>query len=260
MNRSMVTLPTESSLLYPTLAAVQALGGSARKEDIEREVIRSQRFTPAQVAVEFPPTATRRGSVLAVRIAFARTSLKKLLALDNAKTGVWSITDRGERFLREGEAAVIAADKEVRRNRSRGMPEPDLTHRTPDPRPSDFSAQREVEDAVRRALEGEFGPLRPGSKALSASVAADFDGVSSDGTTIVEIFARVRPMNDGQTKQVASDAFKIAAFLQNGVARVGVLAFVDAEAASTATNTSTWLGEAIRSAGIEVRVVNIDAV
>lgn len=251
----MVALPTESSLLFPTLAAVQALGGSAHKDDIEREVVRSQGFSDEQLAEEFPPTATRRGSILLVRIAFARTSLKKIKALDNAKTGVWTITDRGERFLREGPAAVVAADKEVRRNRSRGMPEPDLAPATT---VGATSKRPGLGDAVRAALQAEFGALRSGSKALSSSATAQFDAISGDGNTIIEFLEHEGPTLGAHLDAVASAAFKVSSFLNAGLARNGILVFIDSTAASTVSDPTTWLGAAIRSAGIEVRVVALD--
>jgi len=253
----MVALPTDTSLLYPTLQAVQTLGRSSRKDAIYQEVIRSAPITPEQMAIEFPPTSTRRGSKVINRIDFALTYLKQLEALENEKTGVWSITEKGDRFLREGRDALIAAHKIRKQNGSAGPAV--AVPAQAEPHPSDSTAQRAVEEPVRRALADEFGPLRPGTKSLSASASADFDAISGDGSTIVEIFAHVGPLKGGQIKKVASDAFKISCFLSAGLARVGVLAFIDADAARAATNTTSWLGEAIRSAGIEVRIVNVDS-
>jgi restriction system protein len=109
------SIPSYRDLLYPTLQALDALNGSATKNEVDSEVISALGLTDAQLAVEYPPEATARGSKVVHRLAFARSSLKLFDAADNSTRGVWSLTPVGRRFLADGEAATRQADSDMRR-------------------------------------------------------------------------------------------------------------------------------------------------
>jgi len=110
-----VPIPTFRELLYPTLQALDELGGSGTKEEIDQRVIEDLKLSEDQLAVEFPSDATARGSKVIYRIAWARTSLKLFVAADNSKQGVWSITPHGRALLASGDEAVRAADSAMRK-------------------------------------------------------------------------------------------------------------------------------------------------
>ena len=117
-------VPSYLEMLYPTLQALDRLGGSGTKDEIDQEAVRIMGLTDEQLAVEFPPEATQKGSKVIHRLAWARTYLKKFEAVDNSRRGVWTLEAPGRKYLElnptEGAKALRLADSEVRRqNRAR---------------------------------------------------------------------------------------------------------------------------------------------
>jgi restriction system protein len=89
---SQVTVPSYSDLLWPTLDAVRELGGSAKLDEINARVIEREAYSEEQQAVlhnDGPRTE------IEYRLAWARTYLKGMGALDNSERAVWSVTDAG---------------------------------------------------------------------------------------------------------------------------------------------------------------------
>lgn len=86
-------VPPYDKLLWPTLRAVRALGHSARIDEMVEKVVELEGFSEEQVAVlhqDGPRTE------IEYRIAWARTYLKGMGALDNPQRGVWITTERGK--------------------------------------------------------------------------------------------------------------------------------------------------------------------
>ncbi|HEY4428990.1 MAG TPA: restriction endonuclease [Solirubrobacteraceae bacterium] len=87
-----VAVPSYSDLLWPTLRAVRDMGDSATIEEIVEKVIQLESFTEAQQAVQHGDGPRTE---LEYRLAWARTYLKGMGALDNSERGVWSTTELG---------------------------------------------------------------------------------------------------------------------------------------------------------------------
>lgn len=108
-------------MLYPTLQALDRLGGSGTKDEIDRDVVLLMGLTDELLAVEFPPEATQKGSKVIHRLAWARTYLKKFGAVDNRQRGVWTLEPPGRPYLElgpvEGTKVLRAADYEVRKQK-----------------------------------------------------------------------------------------------------------------------------------------------
>jgi restriction system protein len=86
--------------MYPTLVAIDKLGGSAAIAELEEEVPKVAGVTDDQLAVEFPPGSNGEGrSKVIDRLHWARSYLKKIGALTNSGRGVWSITPLGHEYL-----------------------------------------------------------------------------------------------------------------------------------------------------------------
>jgi len=95
---SQVAVPTHVDLLWPTLNAVRDLGGSAKLDEINAHVIEREAFSEEQQAVlhnDGPRTE------IEYRLAWARTYLKGMGALDNSERAVWSATDAGRTMAEE---------------------------------------------------------------------------------------------------------------------------------------------------------------
>lgn len=105
MRTDAVVIPKFSELMWPTLEALQRLGSSGTVQEIEAQVFEAASFADEQRSV-----LHRGGPVteLSYRMAWARTYLKYVGAVDNSQRGVWSITDHG-RSLEQGDMAAIPA-------------------------------------------------------------------------------------------------------------------------------------------------------
>lgn len=86
-------IPPHDKMLWPTLQAIKELGNSGSNQEIEDRAIEIAEYTEAQLGVlhgDGPQTEIR------YRMAWARTYLKAVGALENSSRGIWSITDYGQ--------------------------------------------------------------------------------------------------------------------------------------------------------------------
>lgn len=93
----MATAPTFDQLMWPALQALKAMGGSATNEELLNKIIELERIPAAVQAIEH---TDHRQSRLNYNLAWAKTYLKKVSAIDNSRRGVWSITKDGEALTR----------------------------------------------------------------------------------------------------------------------------------------------------------------
>lgn len=91
-------LPKEPDLYHPTLEALKALGGSGTVQEMTERVIQREGFTDEQQAIIH---RGGRQSEIAYRLAWARTWLKGVGALENSSRGVWSLTEKGRQLSTE---------------------------------------------------------------------------------------------------------------------------------------------------------------
>jgi len=92
------TVPPYTDMLWPTLQAAIALGGSASIAELDAAVIDREQFSEEQQAVlhgDGPQTEIR------YRLAWARTYLKGMGLLTNSKRGVWTVTEAGQAATQE---------------------------------------------------------------------------------------------------------------------------------------------------------------
>lgn len=107
-------VPSQRRLLWVALEAVRALGGSGRIGEIDEKAIELGKFTEAQQAVIH---GAGPRTELEYRLAWARTRLKAVGALENSTRGVWSVTDLGRSL---NSAELDRLDRARRANRRRG--------------------------------------------------------------------------------------------------------------------------------------------
>ncbi len=92
------TVPPYTDMLWPTLQAAIALGGSASIAELDAAVIDREQFSGDQQDVlhgDGPQTEIQ------YRLAWARTYLKGMGLLTNSKRGVWSVTQDGQTAVQE---------------------------------------------------------------------------------------------------------------------------------------------------------------
>jgi restriction system protein len=97
------SVPAFDDLLWPTLQALKAMGGSASNDELLAKVIELQGI-PEHVASILH--SDNRQTKLGYNLAWAKTYLKRVGAIDNSSRGVWAITEAGEQ-MSEGDAAKV---------------------------------------------------------------------------------------------------------------------------------------------------------
>ncbi len=97
------SVPTFDDLLWPTLQALKAMGGSASNDELLAKVIELESI-PEPIAA-FIHTDNRQ-TKLGYNLAWAKTYLKRVRAIENSSRGVWAITDTGEQ-MSEADVAKV---------------------------------------------------------------------------------------------------------------------------------------------------------
>jgi restriction system protein len=110
--------PLYRELFWPTLRAIQELGGSATRQEVLAKV--ASPFSEDEQAETMPNGRTSR---LHYYTSWNLTRLKRVGAIDNSKQGVWTLTERG-RGIGEGDADALweemrAAYRKLRMQRLR---------------------------------------------------------------------------------------------------------------------------------------------
>jgi restriction system protein len=88
-------VPSFDELMWPTVKALKAMGGSASNEELLAKVIEIEKI-PESVQ-SFIHTDNRQ-TKLAYNLAWAKTYLKRVEALENSSRGVWALTPMGEKM------------------------------------------------------------------------------------------------------------------------------------------------------------------
>lgn len=99
-------IPTYIDLMFPTLKALESLGGEASKPELDPAVIGEAGLTEAQLGIVYEEGIHVGLSKVVHRLAFARSYLKKLDAINTVSTGRWSITSAGEELLSLGDSEL----------------------------------------------------------------------------------------------------------------------------------------------------------
>ena len=115
-------IPTYIELMRPTLQAIHDLGGEGSSVAIDEKTIEVSELTVEQVAVEFGPEQTQKGSKVRHRLAWARTYLKKGGLIENRERGHWALLPAGQDVLdldpHEADEVLTEMDRDVRRGAS----------------------------------------------------------------------------------------------------------------------------------------------
>jgi hypothetical protein len=108
------------------------------------------------------------------------------------------------------------------------------------------------------AVANQLGvTLTPRRLALPGGATADVDGVTSDESVLVEVFAHRGALKGGQRGKIARDALKLITLGQHRPGARLILALAD-EAAAKPLRAKSWLAEALSTFKVEVLVVDLD--
>lgn len=105
-------IPAYHELMWPTLQAVQTLGGSATNAEILKQVIESAHFPEELQSI---PHNDGSNTELNYRLAWGRTYLKIVGALTNSAAGVWSITEAGKALKQEDMREIPSRVRKLKR-------------------------------------------------------------------------------------------------------------------------------------------------
>lgn len=100
----MVQVPPAHTLVWPTLRAIRDLGGSATVSELTKAVVSLNSLSEDVQSAPHGSSASR--TELEYRLAWARTYLKNIKAVENSARGVWSVTDLG-REIDEAQVVVL---------------------------------------------------------------------------------------------------------------------------------------------------------
>jgi restriction system protein len=100
-----VEVPTFKDLMWPTMQALDDLGGSGTIQEILAKVLELGSYTEDQLQ-----RLHRNGpeTEIEYRLAWARTYLKFGGAIDNSRRGVWSLLELGRELREEDMASIVA--------------------------------------------------------------------------------------------------------------------------------------------------------
>jgi restriction system protein len=105
--------------MWPTLKALKTMGGSASNEELLAKIIEIEQLPePVQTFIH----TDNRQTKLNYNLAWAKTYLKRVNAIENSARGVWSITDHGENLTEAGCEQIPATVRrqDYERKKSRG--------------------------------------------------------------------------------------------------------------------------------------------
>lgn len=109
-------IPTYADLLWPTLSVLKKSGGSASIQELSEHVTRDMAL-PDEVSDI--PHGEGPQTEIDYRLAWARTHLKWIDAIDNTVRGVWTITPAGRKIPSEEKVRDLVRQERRRRNRNR---------------------------------------------------------------------------------------------------------------------------------------------
>ena len=121
-------IPTYDNLLWPTLKALESIGGSASIQELSSRVAADMALPD-----EILDILHKGGPQTEVdyRAGWARTHLKLIGAIDNTARGVWTITDRGRAVQSENQVRDLVRDARSDRYKTRkakgATPDPETT-------------------------------------------------------------------------------------------------------------------------------------
>ena len=93
--RQTAGMPTQVDLMWPTLRALEGLGGSASVHELDDRVSTNLDLTDGLLDL---PHGDGPQTEFAYRLGWARTRLRRIGAVDNSARGVWTITAAGRRL------------------------------------------------------------------------------------------------------------------------------------------------------------------
>ncbi len=105
-----IDAPAYDELMWPTLKALKMTGRSCTNEELLAKIIEIENYS---IEVQNITHSDNRQSKLSYNLAWAKTYLKKVGAIENSSRGVWSLTQIGEKLTREDVRLIPARVRQI---------------------------------------------------------------------------------------------------------------------------------------------------
>ena len=115
-------IPKSRDLLFPTLRALEHLGGSASISELSEQIAADLKL--ADEILDIPHQDGPRSEV-DYQSAWARTYLSKMGLIENKSRAIWAITDAGRRMRHEDRLGDLFRDYQAKKIKDRRRPLPD---------------------------------------------------------------------------------------------------------------------------------------
>lgn len=175
-------LPDYSQLLWPTIEAVRALGGSGSIDEIVETVLQREHFTEEQQQIlhgDGPRTE------IEYRLAWARTYLKYMGLLTNSRRGVWTLTEDGRSVRREDmprlHAEVTARLREEQRAKRQAQQAKDTSGGAEQPADDEQDWREQLLDVLMEVAPDAFERLSQRLLREAGFISATVTGRTGDG-------------------------------------------------------------------------------
>jgi restriction system protein len=175
-------VPDYSQLLWPTVDAVRALGGSGSIDEIVETVLQREHFTEEQQQVlhgDGPQTE------IEYRLAWARTYLKYMGLLINSRRGVWTLTEEGRSVRREDiprlHAEVLARLREEQRAKRQSQQVKDASGGVEQPADDEQDWRDQLLDVLMSVPADAFERLSQRLLREAGFISATVTGRTGDG-------------------------------------------------------------------------------
>ena len=142
-------IPTSEALLWPTLKALEARGGSASIQELSEQVAADQELPDEMLDILHGENGPK--SEVDYRASWARTRLKFIGAIDNTARGVWTITEVGRGIHTDQEVRDLTRLELAKRNKERQSRSDEPGARTEN---DDVADEQDWEEALLSILRG----------------------------------------------------------------------------------------------------------
>lgn len=175
---SAIKVPAYDALMWPALKAFRALGGSGSNDELLAKVIELEGFPES---VQSFMHTDHRETKLGYNLAWAKTYLKRVGAIQNSNRSIWSLTEVGERMTESDCRKVPAIVRRQDAERKKAKEEPPSHEPRADEAPPEDSWKDALIATLRRMSPDAFERLSQRILREAGFIKVEVTGQSGDG-------------------------------------------------------------------------------
>jgi restriction system protein len=172
-------VPTYDELMWPALKALKAMGGSGSNEELLAKIIQLKKIPES---IQSYLHTDHRQTRLGYNLAWAKTYLKRVGAIENSTRGVWSLTEAGEQMNDQDCEKVPARVRRQDAERKRAKDEQPSENAPPIIEPSPEESWKDTLIGVLRQMTSDaFERLAQRILREAGFIKVEVTGRSGDG-------------------------------------------------------------------------------